>query len=137
MRHMPDHKTIAQRYASCAEESIRQAEAAINDKERKYHALIAAEYLLLVNCRQTIGAKAPCNADHSPNGVEQKTWNRREAFSAITSYRLWSRSPSPFFTIRFAFDLRSADSERPAIRQSSSGTIAGKLKKKSALGRCC
>jgi hypothetical protein len=60
MRRLPDHAMIAQRYANCADENIRRADTAINEKERAYHALIAAEYLLLafglsltLSCRGT------------------------------------------------------------------------------------
>jgi hypothetical protein len=47
MRRLPDHAMTARRYANCADENIPRADTAINEKERTYHALIAAEYLLL------------------------------------------------------------------------------------------
>ena len=47
MRRDPDHKALAQRYATCACVHISCAERAVSDKERAYHVSTAAEYFLL------------------------------------------------------------------------------------------
>jgi hypothetical protein len=47
MSRILDHPTNARRYANCAHESIRRANNAVNERERKCHTLIAVEYLLL------------------------------------------------------------------------------------------
>jgi hypothetical protein len=54
MRRLPDQAMIARRYANCADENIRRADTAINERERTYHALIAAQYWSLAerNCRR-------------------------------------------------------------------------------------
>jgi hypothetical protein len=55
MKRILDHAATARRYANCAQESIRHANNAINERERKYHTLIAVEYLSLAKQELTAG----------------------------------------------------------------------------------
>jgi hypothetical protein len=83
-RRIHDHATMAQRYANCADESIRRGNNAINETERRYHILISAEYLLLAErelragYRQKSAALRTVKAPRGSQLFEPRPWALRE-----------------------------------------------------------
>jgi len=64
---------MARRYANCADENIRQADTAINEKERTYLALMAAQYLLLAEKE----LQATYRRNATPRSVARRRRSRR------------------------------------------------------------